>query len=176
MNVHKHPKSGTRVVLLGSHPDESVVIYGQSLIFERVFSYLNGEFLENFHYQLRFTQDNRSVRLWEPSINVTYLKINVFDHSLLHILGHKPVVQCAPIENSSNLNTSDVAGNVRVEYRECVVVMYRNVTNGTTLRQEIPCPSGYQYDVPRDRSLVTEVLTFGLNIVVAIDHGHVFCN
>lgn len=92
----------------------------------------------------------------------------VFDLFFLHILGHKPVVQCAPIENSTYLNTSDVTRNVRVEYKECGVVIYRNVTNGTTLRQEIPCPAGYQYDIPRDRSLVTEVLT------VAIDHGHLF--
>lgn len=92
----------------------------------------------------------------------------VFDLFFLHILGHKPVVQCAPIENSTYLNTSDVTRNLRVEYKECGVVIYRNVTNGTTLRQEIPCPAGYQYDIPRDRSLVTEVLT------VAIDHGHLF--
>lgn len=57
----------------------------------------------------------------------------VFDLFFLYILGYKFVVQCVLIENFIYLNISDVMRNVRVEYKECVVVIYRNVINGIIL-------------------------------------------
>ena len=73
-------------------------------------------------------------------------------------LGFKPSVQCAPIENTTYYNESDVTTtSLSVEYRECSVILTKNCTNGTTKREETPCPAGYSYNVPRERSLVAEV-------------------
>lgn len=107
-----------------------------------------------------------------------YGSIKWFKCLFVSSLGFKPSVQCAPIENITYYNESDVTTTLSVEYRECSVVFTKNFTNGTIKREETPCPAGYSYNVPRERSLVAEVrngtrLTF--NSVKVLDFEVTAC-
>ncbi|XP_048736820.2 organic anion transporter 3-like [Ostrea edulis] len=71
--------------------------------------------------------------------------------------GYKPEFKCSPLGNeSSSIVTANVSEKLMVVYKECTIHLFQNSTNSTEQGKELPCPSGYQYIVPKDTSFVTE--------------------
>ena len=146
-----------------------------------IFYHAEGMYFDIFKLMLQNSTKFCNRKVYNRSLlrrHKLYGPIKWFKCLFVSSLGFKPSVQCAPIENTTYYNESDVTTTLSVEYRECSVVFTKNFTNGTTKREETPCPAGYSYNVPKERSLVAEVRNgtrLTLNSVKVLDFEVTAC-